>query len=164
MNFLTFRARKTFFQAHIQSRIDYASTLWDSASESLLKPLKSLHRRAVKIILLKNTSLTNDDYKKTTILPLKDRLMYIKARFMHKILWGKAPTYLVKRVSINLYSRNYSRKLNVPMPRLDLFESSLMYSAPTLWNSLPVALTEPSIVSVFKHRLSTRMLTSLVTT
>ena len=27
-NFLTFHARKTFFQAHIQSRIGYASTLW----------------------------------------------------------------------------------------------------------------------------------------
>ena len=117
-NFLTFHARKTIFQAHIQSRIDYASTVWNSASESLLKPLKSL----------KDTSLTNDDYKKTTILTLKHRLMYNKARFMHKILSGKAPTYLVKRVSINLYSRNYSRKLNVPMPRLDLFKSSLMYS------------------------------------
>ena len=105
-NFLTFHARFFFFQAHIQSRIDYASTLWDSASESLLKPLKSLHRRAVKIILLKktHTSLTNDDYKKTTILPLKHRLMYNKAHFMHKILSGKAPTYLVKTVSINLYS------------------------------------------------------------
>ena len=109
-NFLRFHARKTFFQAHIQSRIDYASTLWDSAIESLLKPLKSLHRRAVKIILLKNTSLTNDDYKKTTILPLKHRLMYNKARFMHKILSGKAPTYLVKRVSINLYSRKLLKK------------------------------------------------------
>ena len=115
-------SKKHFFQAHIQSRIDYASTLWDSASESLLKPLKSLHRRAVKIILLKITSLANDDYKKTTILPVKHRLMYNKARFMHKIFSGKAPTYLVKRVSINLYSRNYSRKLNVPMPRLDLFK------------------------------------------
>ena len=114
---------KTFFQAHIKSHIDYASTLWDSSSESLLKPIKSLHRRAVKIILLKNTiNITNDDYKKTKILPLKHRLMYNKARFMHKILSGKAPIYLVKRVSINLYSRNYSRKLNVPMPRLDLFK------------------------------------------
>ena len=145
---------KHFFKAHIQSRIDYASTVWNSASESLLKPLKSL----------KDTSLTNDDYKKTTILTLKHRLMYNKACFMYKILSGKAPTYLVKRVSIHLYSRNDSRKLNVPMPRLDLFKSSLMYSGPTLWNSLPVALTEPSTASVFKHRLSTHMLTSLGTT
>ena len=80
-----------FFQAHIQSRIDYASTLWDSASEPLLRSLKSLHRRTVKIILLKYTSLTNHDYKKTTVLPLKHRLMYNKARFMHKIF-----SYLVK--------------------------------------------------------------------
>ena len=41
--FLNFHARKTFFQAHIQSGIDYASTLWDSASNSLQKPLKSLY-------------------------------------------------------------------------------------------------------------------------
>ena len=34
-HFLNFHARKTFFQAHIQSGIDYASTLWDSASDSL---------------------------------------------------------------------------------------------------------------------------------
>ena len=99
-------------------------------------PLKSLHRRAGKIILLKKkekrkkkkkkkekkTSLTNDDYKKITILPLKHRLMYNKSGFMHKIRSGKTPTYLVKRLSINLYSRNYSRKLNVPMPILDLFK------------------------------------------
>ena len=96
-NLLTFQARKTFFQAHIQSCIDYASTLWDSASESLLKPLKSLHRRAIKIILLKHTSLTNEDYKNTTLLPLKARLLCNKARFMHKILSGKAPTYFFRR-------------------------------------------------------------------
>ena len=43
-NFLTFHARRIiFFQVHIQSFIDYASTLSDSATESLLKPLKFLH-------------------------------------------------------------------------------------------------------------------------
>ena len=122
--FLTFHARETFFQAHIQSFIDYASTLWDSATESLLKPLKSLHRRAIKIILLKHTSLTNEDYKNTTLLPLKAGLMCNKARFMHKIISGKAPAYLSEKMSINRYSRNCSRKLNVPTPRLDLFEFS----------------------------------------
>ena len=39
-HFLNFHARKTFFQAHIQSGIDYASTLWDSASDSLKKNLE----------------------------------------------------------------------------------------------------------------------------
>ena len=68
-HFINFHARKTFFQAHIQSGgIDYASTLWDSASDSLQKPLKSLRRRAIKIVLLKRTSLTDKDYKAAQIL------------------------------------------------------------------------------------------------
>ena len=157
-----FSCSKHFFcQAHIQIRTDYASILWDSASESLLKPLKSLHKRAIKIILLKHISLTNEDNKNTTFLPLKARLMCNKARFMHTILSGKAPTYLLEKVSVNHYSRNCSRKLNVPMPRLDLFKSSLMFSGPTLWNSLPIALTETITVSVFKTRPSEHMLSSL---
>ena len=59
--FLTFMPEKTFFQAHIQSGINYASTLWDSASDSLQKPLKSLHMRAIKTVLLKRTSLNNNN-------------------------------------------------------------------------------------------------------
>ena len=40
-HFLNFHARKTFFQAHIQPGIDYASTLWDSAA-LLIKTTKRL--------------------------------------------------------------------------------------------------------------------------
>ena len=72
------------------------------------------------IILLKHASLTNEDYKNTTLLPLKARLMCNKARFMRKIISGKAPAYLLEKMSINHYSRNCSRKFNVPTLRLDL--------------------------------------------
>ena len=123
--------------------------------------MKSLYRRAIRIILLKRTSLTNEDYKNTTLLALKARLMCNKARFMHKIISGKAPAYLSEKMSINHYSRNCSRKFNVPTPRLDLFKSSLMYSGSVLWNSLPIALTEAMTVSDFKTRLCEHMLSSL---
>ena len=53
-HFLNLHARKNI--AHIQSIIDYRSTLWDSASASALKPLVSLHRRALNAILLKTTT------------------------------------------------------------------------------------------------------------
>lgn len=46
--------------------------------------------------------------------------------------------------------QNCSRKLNVPTPWLDQFITSLMYSGPTLRNSLPVALAESITVVVFK--------------
>ena len=67
---------------------------WDSASDALQKPLRSLHRRAIKIVLLKRTSLTNKDYKTAQVLPLSSRLMSNKVRFEHKIVSGRAPIYL----------------------------------------------------------------------
>ena len=151
MHFLNFHARKTFFQAHIQSGIDYASTLWDSASDSLKKPLKSLHRRAIKIVLLKRTSLTDKDYKAAQILPLSSMLMSNKGHFV----------YLSTKLFINQSSRNSSRKLNVPIPRIDLFKSSLVYSGPVLWNSLPSKLRLPVSPSVFKKHLTLHMLSLL---
>ena len=53
-HFLNAHARKEFIHAHVQSTIDYASTLWDSASASALKPLSGIHRRALKLILMKS--------------------------------------------------------------------------------------------------------------
>ena len=151
--FLTFMSEKRFFQAHIQSGIDYASTLWDSASDSLQKPLKSLHRWAIKTAILKRTSLTNKDYKVAQILPLSSRLMSNKARFVHKIVSGRAPIYLSTKLLINQSSRNSSRKLNVPIPRIDLFKSSLVYSGPALWNSLPSELRLQSVLQCLKSVL-----------
>ena len=135
----------------------------DSASYSLQKPLKSLHRRAIKIVLLKRTSLTDKDYRKTAqILPLSSRLMSNKARFVNKIVSGRAPIYLSTKLLINQSSRNSSRKLNVPIPRIDLFKSILVYSGPApLWNLLPSELRLPVSPSVFKKRLTLHMLSLL---
>ena len=60
-----------FFHVHIQSLIDYAATLWGSASANTLKHLASIRKRAFKIPLLKSTTLTAHDYNVLNVLPLK---------------------------------------------------------------------------------------------
>ena len=83
-----------------------------------------------------------------------------KAHFVNKIVSGRAPIYL--SILINQSSRNSSRKLNVPpISRIDLFKSSLVYSGPALWNSLPRELRLPVNPSVFKKRLTLHMLSLL---
>ena len=62
---------------------------------------------------------------------------------------------------VNQSSGNSSRKLNVPIPRMYLFKSSLGYSGPALWNSLPSALRHPVSSSVFKKRLTLHVLSLL---
>ena len=65
---------------------------------SLSKPLTSLHRIAIKIVLLKLTSLTNEDYKNTTLLPLKPDYFVTKLHLCTK-LSGNTSTYLIEKVS-----------------------------------------------------------------
>ena len=135
--------------------------LFGTQQVTLQKPLKSLHRRAIKIVLLKRTSLTDKDYKAAQIITLSSRLMSNKARFVHRIVSDRAPIYLSIKLLINQSSRNSSRKLNVPIPRIDLFKSTLVYSGPALWNSLPSELRLPVSPSVFKKRLTLHMLSLL---
>ena len=135
-HFLNAHARKLFFHAHIHPIIDYASTLWDSASANTLKPLVSIHKRALKVTLLKSTSLTAHDYKLLDVLPLK--LKFNKGIIMHKIVSGYAPSNL--KLSFHSSQNRHSHKLVVPRPRLDLFKCSLMYSGGNLGNNLPLSI------------------------
>ena len=142
-HFLNFHARKLFFHAHIQACLDYGSTLWDSTWVSTLKPLVSLHRRALKLILLKSSPLTDADYKTLCILPLKLRFELNKGTFMFKIMFGSAPAYLKQLFLVNR-SRGMN-KMSISIPRIDLFKSSLTYSGAVLWNSQPESLKKAHI-------------------
>ena len=154
-HFLNFHARKLFFHTHIQACLDYGSTLWDSACVSTLKPLVSLHRRALKLILLKSSPLADADYKVLCILPLKLRFELNKGTFMYKIMFESAPAYLKQLFQVNR-SRGMN-KISITIPRIDLFKSSLTYSGAVLWNSLPESLKKPISTSSFKSKYLTHL-------
>ena len=133
-SYLNAQSRKLFYTAHIQSAIDYASTLWDSASGNAMQPLVRVHRRAIKAVLMK-PQINLIDYKTIRILPLNERLNYNKGVLMCKILAGKSPHNITQSFSLN--TSRTSVKLNTPIPRLDLYKTSLRYSGSVLWNNLP---------------------------
>ena len=150
-NLLNLHARRLFFYSYIQSNIDYASTLWDLASKNAMKLLFNVHRRAVKLIIDKSSSLTDADYKQANILPLRAKLLYNKGIFMHKILCGNAPSSLMSMFSFNDY--RHSHKVNLPLPTIILCKSSLTYSGGWLWNHIPDYLKAESNLKTFKSKL-----------
>ena len=106
-HFLDQHTRKIFFYAYIQSDIDYISSCWDLASQNALKPLKSIYRRSLKLILLKS-SLLPSDYKTLDILPLHLKCNYNKAILMYKIMNDLTPTYLQKMFQMKcIRGKNY---------------------------------------------------------
>ena len=132
--------------------MDYSSSLWDTASAKTLKQLGRLHKRAIKLVLQKTTSLTDDDYKSLNVLPIYKRLNFNKGILMHKIITGKVPPYLTNSFSIN--QSRCKLNIHVPTPRIDLYKSSLTYSGAKLWNSIPKSVKESKSTNVFKQRYS----------
>lgn len=148
-----------FFHSHIMSRINYVSNVWDNCSEVHMKKLDSVHRRAVKHLngVLRNTR--SHQYQLPAPLPLTKHLILNKCVLMHKIIFGKCPTYLHQTIvcyeTRNPNSRNAT--LTLPKPRIDLYKSSLAYSGTHCWNNLPKHLKEPFSTTTFKEKLGQYM-------
>ena len=149
-HFLSPHARRLFFHAHILSCISYCSIPFDSASENATKPLVRIYKSATKAVQLKSSSLTTSDYKDLDIFTLKLTFAKNKAILMQKIALGTVPLTLQSK--FQRFIRQHG-KLQVPVPRLDLFKSSLHYSGSILWNALPQTVRSSNSIPVFKNRL-----------
>ena len=68
---------------------------------------------------------------------------------MHKIMTSCVPPNLSANFPIN--SARNSGSVCIPIPRIDLFKTSLLYSGGTLWNTLPKYLKEKQKPEAFKR-------------
>ena len=144
--------RKVFYEAHIKSHIDYASTLWDGCSENLFKKLCSLYRRSAKLINSDQLLTTDQKLRSLEMLPLKEHLLFNKSIFMYKYFSGTLPTYLhdlLPKIKHSVYATSRCA-LTMPLPRIDLAKTSLCYSGGTLWQSLPTDIQKASSLHKFK--------------
>ena len=143
-------ARKLFFQAHCLSHINYVSTVWCNAGDVHIKKVHSLHRRGVKLISDSQLS-TDDKFKELHILTLPKQFTFNVALLIFKILQGHAPSYLNDLLT---KSQNQGRsiKLLLPLPRIDLFKSSLSFCGSKVWNSLPPCITNCNTINFFQSQ------------
>ena len=143
---------KLFFDAHIMSHLNYSSTVWDGCCNDLFININRIHRRAIKIMSpLQNTS-TEIKMKQLNILPLSENLKFNKAILVHKIYYNKTPQYL-NQLLVKAPNRYNSMNLHPPLPRIDLYKSSLAFSGSLIWNNLPHDMKEKMSTNSFKHKL-----------
>ena len=148
---------KLFFNAHIMSHLNYASTLYDQCSKDNLKQLNSIHRRAVKHLIMQPGQSTDEKLKILKILPLEKQFEFNKIILMHKIYNGKTPTYLEDLIQKST-QRYASMNLVTPLPRIDLCKSSLTFSGSQLWNRLPLEFKKITSVNTFRNKLFKHLL------
>ena len=147
--------RKLFYNAHVKSHVDYASTVWDGSSEANLKRLNSLHRRAAKLLSSEPQLSTDQKLKRLKMLPLSRQLQFNKGVFMYNVHKQSSPHYIKELFTLEQSSsRTRSGPVfKVPRPRIDLYKTSLLFSGSSLWNSLPIKVRGACSLSSFKDSL-----------
>lgn len=145
-------ARLTFFYAHCLAHINYASNVWSGASANHIQILKSMHRRAAKLILPDPSLSTDEKQRALNILPIERQFIYNTAVLMLKMRLHKTPPYLNDLI-VHASDRYGSDKYILPLPRVDIFKSSFSFSGPSVWNSLPSHITQCHTMSNFKLHL-----------
>lgn len=155
-HFVNTDARKLFFLAHCLSHINYASTVWCNASEVHIKRLNSLHRRGIKLV--SNSQIPTDEkFQELGLMTLQQQFTYNVALLIFKVLQGSAPPYLANLLTKSSTEHN-SVKLLLPLPRIDLYKTSLSFYGSKVWNSLPSHIASSKSVKSFKVKLRNHLL------
>ena len=110
-------ACNTFFYAHIMSRINYVSNVWDGSSDVHIKKLKSVHKHAVKVFCAALPVLTGRVNISYDPLPLKEHIWYNKCILMHKVIHNKSPQYLRQLLHTKARSEHSSRNSILILPK-----------------------------------------------
>ena len=88
---------------------------------------------------------------------IKQRLTYFQGILCLNCLNNMAPSYLSDSLTYLSHHQSYTTRnvtknhLVIPHPHLSIFKQSFKYSGPTLWNSLPLNITEVNSLTHFKH-------------
>ena len=146
----TVSRNSVFFFAHIMSHMNCVSNARDGCAGVHIKQLYSLHKRAVKLLML----IPNIDYKQKCcalkLLPLDKQLLLNKCVLMQKVVHGKVPQYL-KDLMIPS-ERLHGNKQLLPRTRIDIFNTSFSFSGSSAWNSLAHHLRYPMELKTFKTK------------
>ena len=89
-NFIDERCRKTFYHAYIHNKLEYGILLFRGAAAHQLRPLKSLQKRAVKLVVKK---CTTNIFEAARVLPLQCLTNFKRSLLIMKSIYDKVPQY-----------------------------------------------------------------------
>ena len=159
--YLTNDATKSLVHGLVTSRLDYCNALLHGLPDSMMTKLQRVQNTAARIV----TRTVRHDHitpvlKELHWLPVKYRVQYKLLVHTYKALYGQSPVYMrdmleIYRPSRTLRSQNAMTLVVPKMKTVMHGNRTFRYSAPCLWNTLPVELRKCENLVTFKKRLKT---------
>lgn len=157
-NFVTIEIMKIMYYAHIFPHLIYCNPIWSTTYPCHLQNLNILHKKIIRI--MSNSDFlqhTPPLFKDMNILQLTDLSNFSIASYMFKQIASNSTSTLTQ--THNHSTRN-KHSLQIPHHSLTLFQHSLMFKGPKIWNSIPTYVKESVSLNTFKRKLKDHLLLS----
>jgi len=160
-SYLSIDACTKLVLALITSRLDYCNSILAGLPDDQLRRLQMVQNCAARLIMRKRK---RDHVTPLLVslhwLPIKSRIDYKLAVFAYRHFDGSLPPYLSNVLKTYHPTRplrsSYEKILVSPrFNRKTVGERSFSFSAPSVWNSLPVDIRNIPTLSAFKSNLKT---------
>jgi len=142
-----------------QTRLDFANSVLLGTSSSNINKLQRVQNCLARVVLLDQSSPATSFLLQLHWLPVPKRIEFKIATLTYQSLTFGQPKYLsslIKPYQPNRSLRSVSQNLlSVPRCNSSFGQRSFSYSAPTIWNGLPLAVRQSPSLNSFKRNLKT---------
>ena len=151
VNTLTPETKTLLVNSLVMPYLNYCSTVWGSASHTVLKKLGNLHH--------KSTQLANKP-----LITFSNQLLFNKSIFAFQIINNIAPSYLLNKLTLVKHGHTYntrgssSNKLFTKLKGNKLSAQLIEHDISSSWNSLPNEIRKTPSLLQFKAKLKKYLL------
>ena len=141
---------KILYNAHILPHLQYCMPIWANTYPSHLIPLFRLQKKILRIITKSSFfDHTQPLFKETQIMKLFDLNKLQIAIYMYKNIYRDT---IINSEACHTYPTRTRNVIRAPQHNLTIFQHSMSYMGPKIWNSIPDNIKNlPSLHSFKKH-------------
>lgn len=144
----------------IQSRLDYANSLFYGISKANLNKLQRVQNSLARIVLKRHPSQSSRDLLSDLHwLPIQHRINFKLATITFKALSSQQPPYLSSLLHPYVHQSSHTLRsssqhiLAIPRCRTEFGKRAFSHSAPSVWNTIPIDIRSSPSIASFKRGL-----------
>ena len=155
---------KTLYSSLIASHLQYCTLLWANSHVTNIRKLQLLEKKAIRIITsFHYIAHTDPLFSTTKLLKLDDLHKYQLDIFMHKVTHFQLPqnmsSMFLRTDNIHSHKLRNQNAYYIQQIRTNTRKSTINFSGPKFWNTLPANLRQLVSIHQFKKKSKELLLT-----